>query len=145
MTTRFDFQSQLGELATLRDHVLAMHETLEGGAHFESMESNVLVERTIDRFGHVFGAMILRISRGAETWAELTFNIQEDQTLLWNVAANTGEKRCESLSRCPFPDCYCLKRPDSDPRMQFLTARWLRCDSRASVLTERASRGYIAD
>jgi hypothetical protein len=77
MTTRFDFQSQLGELATLRDHVLAMYETLEGGAHFESMESNVLVERTIDRFGHVFGAMILRISRGAETWAELTLTFKK--------------------------------------------------------------------
>ena len=50
----FDFQSQLGEFAIFREQVLAMHKTLQGEAHFESMESNVLVDGTMDRFGHVF-------------------------------------------------------------------------------------------
>ena len=87
----FDFQSQPGEFAAFRNQVLAMHETLQGEAHFESMESNVLVDCTMDRFGHVFWAIILRSPRSAETWPELTCNIQEDQTLLWNVAAKIGE------------------------------------------------------
>jgi hypothetical protein len=55
------------------------------------MESNVVVDGTMDRFGHVFWAIILRSPGGAETWPELTFNIQEDQTLLWNVAAKIGD------------------------------------------------------
>jgi hypothetical protein len=45
----------------------------------------------MDRFGHVFWAIILRSPRGEETWPELTFNIQDDQTLLWNVAAKIGD------------------------------------------------------
>ena len=87
----FDFESQLGEFATFRDKVLAMYETLQGEAHFESMESNVLVDCTIDRFGHVFWTVTLRGPGSGEIWPELTFNIQEDQTLLWNVAAKIGD------------------------------------------------------
>ncbi|MGC9993547.1 MAG: hypothetical protein ABSD52_14305 [Candidatus Cybelea sp.] len=87
----FDFQSQLGEFAIFREQVLAMYKTLQGEAHFESMQSNVLVDCTMDRFGHVFWAINLRSPRGGETWPELTFNIQDDQTLLWNVGAKIGD------------------------------------------------------
>jgi hypothetical protein len=87
----FDFDSQLGEFVAFRAQVLAMHETLQGEAHFESMDSKVSVDGTMDRFGHVFWAITLRSPRPAETWPELTFNIQEDQTLLWNVAAKIGD------------------------------------------------------
>lgn len=44
----FEFHSQLGEFAKFRDQVLAMHETLQGEARFESLESNVLVDGTMD-------------------------------------------------------------------------------------------------
>lgn len=87
----FDFESQLAEFSSFREQVLAMHEKLQGEAQFESTESNVLVKSTMDRFGHVFWAMKLRHPRGGETWPELSFNIQEDQTMLWNVAAKIGD------------------------------------------------------
>ena len=64
-----------------------MYETLRGEAHFETTESNVSVDGTMDRFGHVFWAVTLRSPRSGEIWPELKFNINEDQTLLWNVAA----------------------------------------------------------
>jgi hypothetical protein len=83
----FDFHSQLGEFGVFRNQVLAMHETLRGEAHFGSTESNALVDGTMDRFGHVFWAVTLRSPRSGEVWPELKFNIQEDQTRLWNVAA----------------------------------------------------------
>ena len=50
-----------------------------------------MVDCKIDRFGHVFWAISLRSPRGGKIWPELTFNIQEDQTLLWNVAAKIGD------------------------------------------------------
>ncbi len=87
----FDFESQLGDFAAFKDQVTAMHNTLQGEAHFESMESNVIVDCTMDRFGHVFWAITLRSPRTGEILPELTFSIQEDQTLLWNVAAKIGD------------------------------------------------------
>jgi hypothetical protein len=63
----------------------------QGEAHFASTESNVLVDGTMDRFGHVFWSVTLRGPRSGEVWPELKFNIQEDQTLLWNVAAKIGD------------------------------------------------------
>lgn len=87
----FDFESQLGTFAIFRKQVMEMNETLQGEAHFESTESNVVVDATMDRFGHVFWAVTLRSPHSGEILPELTFNIQEDQTMLWNVAAKIGD------------------------------------------------------
>ena len=87
----FDFESQLGEFGVFRNQLLAMHKTLQGEAHFGSTESNVLVDGTMDRFGHVFWSATLRSPRSGEVFSELKFSIQEDQTLLWNIAAKIGD------------------------------------------------------
>jgi hypothetical protein len=93
----FEFESRLGEFKRFADQIRAMHETLQGAASFESTESNVVVDSTMDRFGHVFWEVVLCSPRSGETWPKLTFNIEEDQTRLWNVAAKIGNM-LESLS-----------------------------------------------
>jgi hypothetical protein len=85
---RFDFVARVGEFENFRDQVKRMYETLHGTAHFDSVESNVSVDATIDRLGHVFWKIILRSDTGTlPASPEFTFRIEEDQTLLWNVAA----------------------------------------------------------
>lgn len=65
-----------------------MYKTVQGDAGFESMEADVLVEGTMDRFGHVFWRLTLSSPHGrsADAWTKLTFNVEEDQALLWNMA-----------------------------------------------------------
>ena len=84
----FNFIARLGEFEAFRDQVKRMYETLRGTAQFASIEDHVTVDATIDRLGHVFWKIALS-SHGhtAPTSPELTFSIEEDQTLLWNVAA----------------------------------------------------------
>ena len=85
----FEFESQLGPFAAFRDQALIMYKTLQGEAHFESTEDDVSVDGTMDRFGHVFWRLTLSSPHGhsADAWTRLTFSIEEDQTLLWNVSA----------------------------------------------------------
>lgn len=91
----FDFEAQLGEFTIFRDQVLAMHNRLQGEAHYESLEANVVVDGTMDRSGHVFWKVTLRSQKGDSP--VLTFDINEDQTMLWNIAATIGDM-VESLS-----------------------------------------------
>jgi hypothetical protein len=84
----FDFVARLGEFEAFRDQAERMYETLRGTAEFWSIESNVIVDATIDRLGHVFWTIVLRSDTGTVPASpQLTFSTQEDQTLLWNVAA----------------------------------------------------------
>lgn len=66
-----------------------MYETLNGSARFESVDSNVIIEGTMDRFGHVFWNITLRSPDGG--LHELRFLVEEDQTLLWNVHAKIDD------------------------------------------------------
>jgi hypothetical protein len=94
----FDFIARIGEFEAFRDQVKRMYETLQGTARFESIEGNVIVDATIDRLGHVFWKITLHSHTGGEMISpELTFSIEEDQTLLWNVAAKI-EDMLECLS-----------------------------------------------
>lgn len=88
---QFDFDARLGEFEAFRDQVRKMHETLHGSAHFQSIEGHVEIDSTIDHHGHVFWELVLRSRAPGETFPELTFRIEEDQTLLWNVAAKIDD------------------------------------------------------
>ncbi len=63
-----------------------MHETLKGKIQFETLEANVALDGTIDHLGHVAWSVVLRSKAPGEAFPELTFRIDEDQTMLRNLA-----------------------------------------------------------
>lgn len=86
---RFTFESLLDAFEEFGVQVRSMYDTLKGAAHFKSTESNVAIDASIDRFGHVFWAVLLR--SGDADAPELKFAIEQDQTLLFNVASKIDE------------------------------------------------------
>ena len=88
-TGRLIFESLLYPFEDFMHQVKSMYDTLKGEAHFESMEGEVSVDATIDKFGHVFWTISLcpNLSRSSE----LMFTIEQDQTLLLNVASKIDE------------------------------------------------------
>jgi hypothetical protein len=92
-TAHFKFESQLAEFKHFGQQVRSMHDSLKGTASFCSTEHNVKIDAEIDRLGHVTWNVLLR---SQDLGPELRFSIEEDQTLLWNVAAKI-EEMLESL------------------------------------------------
>ena len=65
--------------------VRSMYETLRGNARLSFTESNLRIDGSVDRLGHVTWKIVIS---GDGVWPPtLTFQIDEDQTLLWNVSA----------------------------------------------------------
>ncbi len=87
----FDFTARLEELSSFRAELKQMYETLQGTVSFRSIESNVVVDGTIDHRGHVFWEVSLKPNLAGDYFTELRFRIEEDQTSLWNVAAKIGD------------------------------------------------------
>ena len=86
-TARFECETRLDVFASFRDEVLAMHKTLRGAAKLEFTEPEVRVHgEMIDRLGHVLWQIQLRHPL---RWSSstLSFEIPDDQTMLWNVVA----------------------------------------------------------
>ena len=85
-TARFECETQLVVLAAFRDEVLAMYETLRGAAVMTFMEEGLCVRgQMIDPYGHVLWRIELHHPLGDSS--KLSFEIGEDQTMLWNLVA----------------------------------------------------------
>lgn len=86
-TARFECETTLDALAAFRDEVLAIHETLRGTAALTFLEEGVRVRgEMIDARGHVLWRVELRHPLGPDQ-TTLSFEINGDQTMLWNVVA----------------------------------------------------------
>lgn len=97
-SAQFNFASLLDEFKLFKSQVVAMHEALQGMAHFESTESNVIVKATMDRFGHVFWEVTLSGAWQGESQPTLTFSIEDDQTSLAKIV-----KQIEGMLKAQSP------------------------------------------
>lgn len=85
---RFPFESQLLGLKEFEKQLRSMYDSMKGTAGFSSTEGNVEIEAQMDRLGHVTWNIVLQ---SADVGPKLAFSIEEDQMLLWNVAAKIDD------------------------------------------------------
>ena len=67
-----------------------MHNTLNGEARLESMEGEISIVATIDKFGHVNYRVGLRHPSG-EWHTDMQLELENDQTILSKVAKEAAE------------------------------------------------------
>ncbi|MGC1381286.1 MAG: DUF6228 family protein [Candidatus Baltobacteraceae bacterium] len=82
---KFECETFLRPLKIFADEIRSVHKALSGAASLTSTDRRLNVEASIDRLGHVVWKVALESTDHPSP--RLTFNIEQDQTFLLNVAA----------------------------------------------------------